>query len=46
MSYAYLALPVGGVAVLLFAGRILFDLVARWTRGEAYSDISGPVEAE
>ncbi len=46
MSYAYLALPVGGVAVLLFAVRIVFDLVVRWGRGEGYSDASGQVEAE
>ncbi|HTX52996.1 MAG TPA: TRAP transporter small permease [Candidatus Baltobacteraceae bacterium] len=46
MSYAYLALPVGGAAIVLFALRILFGLVTRWAQGEGYVDASGQVEAE
>ena len=34
MSLAYLALPVSGVAMLLFIGRILSDLFQRYLRGE------------
>jgi TRAP-type C4-dicarboxylate transport system permease small subunit len=46
MSYAYLALPVGGTAILLFALRILGDLIVRFARGEAYveSATAPPVE--
>jgi len=36
MSYAYLALPVSGVAIILFALRILVGLVARFARGEGF----------
>lgn len=37
MSYAYLALPVSGVAIILFALRILVGLVARFARGEGFA---------
>ena len=37
MSYAYLALPVSGVAIILFALRILVGLVARFALGEGFA---------
>jgi len=46
MSYAYLALPVSGVAIALFALRILIDLIARFSRGEDFSAEPGEVTAE
>ena len=36
MSLAYLAVPVSGVAILLFIGRILLDLTLRFFRGEGF----------
>jgi TRAP-type C4-dicarboxylate transport system permease small subunit len=49
MSYAYLALPVSGVAIILFALRILVGLVARFARGEGFAEAStapGGIEVE
>ena len=37
MSYAYLALPVSGVAIILFALRILVGLVARLAQGQGFA---------
>jgi TRAP-type C4-dicarboxylate transport system permease small subunit len=37
MSYAYAALPLSGLAIILFAGRILAGLVARFARGEGFA---------
>ena len=41
MSYAYLALPLSGVAIVLFGLRILLGLIARFARGEGFA-ASGP----
>lgn len=47
MSYAYLALPVSGVAIILFALRILVGLVARLARGEGFAGAdTGPAGVE
>jgi len=47
MSYAYLALPVSGVAITFFALRILVSLIARFTRGEGFAGpASGNVGVE
>ena len=47
MSYAYLALPVSGAAIILFALRILVGLVIRFARGEGFAGTVGqPAVAE
>ena len=46
MSYAYLALPVGGAAIVFFAFRNLVSLTIRWVQGEGYVDAPGQVEVE
>ena len=46
MSVAYLVLPVSGVAILLFALRILVGLTVRFARGGGYVEPTPPVEAE
>ncbi len=37
MSYAYLALPLSGMAIVLFALRILVELIGRFRRGEGFA---------
>ena len=39
MSLAYLALPVSGVAIVLFTLRILGDLIARFLRGAGFMPV-------
>jgi TRAP-type C4-dicarboxylate transport system permease small subunit len=49
MSWAYLSLPVSGVAIVLFALRILAGLVVRFARGEGFAGpdtVSASVEVE
>jgi len=47
MSVAYLALPVSGVAIVLFALRTLVDLVVRFARGEGFGETgTGSVQVE
>lgn len=47
MSYAYLALPVSGTAIILFALRILAGLIVRFAHGNGFAaPDAGPVGAE
>ncbi len=47
MSFAYLALPVSGVAIILFALRILAGLIVRFARGEGFAGAeAGPTSVE
>lgn len=39
MSYAYLALPLSGLAILVFALRILAGLMVRFARGEGFAEV-------
>lgn len=47
MSFAYLALPVSGVAIILLALRILAGLIVRFARGEGFAGPeAGPASIE
>jgi TRAP-type transport system small permease protein len=47
MSVAYLALPVSGVAIVLFALRVLAGLIGRFLRGEGFAEpATGHVRVE
>ncbi len=44
MTVAYAALPISGIAIMLFALRHLADLAVRFARGEGYVEAAGKVE--